>query len=58
MRAVRGVGIVEFVIGPVVAAIFVAFVEECHYVNDGLRMLFLLLFGDAVGLQRPLPFLR
>lgn len=48
--------IVEFVVGPVVAAVVVVLIEEGDHVDDGLRILLLLLFGDAVRLQCSLPF--
>jgi len=51
------VRVVKLVIRPVVAALLIALVVKGHYVNDCLRMLLLLLLGDAVGLQRSLPFL-
>lgn len=53
---VLGSCIVEFVESPVVAAVLIVLVEERDDINDGLRVLLLLLFGDAVCLQSALPF--
>ena len=52
------VRIVEFVICPIIAA-FVGgiFIVECDHVDDGLRVLLLLLLGDTARLQSLLPFL-
>lgn len=50
LRAVCRVGIVEFVVRPVIAAFLVVLIPECDDVDDGLRVLLLLLLRDAVGL--------
>lgn len=56
--AVLRSSIVEFVVCPVIASgICSVLVEEGDHINDGLWILLLLLFRDAVGLQRSLPFL-
>lgn len=47
---------VELVVCPVITAIIVVLVEEGDYINDGLGILLLFLFADAIGLQCPLPF--
>lgn len=57
LRAVLWLRIVEFVVGPVVAAVVVVLVKEGDHIDDGLRILLLLLLADAVGLQGSLPFL-
>ena len=57
LRAVCGMCIVEFVVRPVIAALVVVLIVESDDVDDGLRMLLLLLLGDAIGLQGLLPLL-
>ena len=58
LRTVVCSRVVEFVIGPVITAVVVVLVEECDNIDNGLRVLLLLLLGDSIGLQRFLPFLR
>lgn len=48
--------VIELVVRPVITAIVIVLVEECDNIDDGLGILFLLLFGDAVCLKRALPF--
>ena len=50
-------GIVELVVGVVIAVLLIVFVVESHHINDRLRVFLLLLLGDAIGLQCPLPLL-
>ena len=56
MWAVVRVGIVELVIRPIIASFLVVLFVERNDVDDGLRVLFLFLLSDAVGLQSTLPF--
>jgi hypothetical protein len=50
--------IVEFVVCVIVAArVSSILIEECHHIDDSLWVLSLLLLGDTIGLQCPLPLL-
>lgn len=45
----------ELVPDVIVAFTLCIFLVKCNDVHDSLRILFLLLFGDAILLKRPLP---
>lgn len=51
-------GIVEFVVSPVVAVLLVVLIEKGDNVDNSLWILLLLLFSDAVCLECSLPLLR
>lgn len=50
--------IVELVVRVVIAPAVVILVEKGHNINNGLRVLLLLLLRDTVRLQCALPFFR
>lgn len=50
LRALARVYVIELVVCPVIAALFVVLVVERDDVDDGLWMFLLLLLGDSVGL--------
>ena len=49
--------IVEFVVRPIIAALLIVFLVKGNNINDGLRMLLLVLLSNSVRLESTLPLL-